>query len=385
MDACGAERNPDTLLAAFEPMPGVRYLNSAGQTPRLRSLQAAGHASVDASARPWEHSPDDWLARPARVRALAAQVYGVAAQCIALVPSVAYAMATAAANLPLHPGQRVLCLSEEHPSAIYAWARSAELAGATLTHLRRAPDADWTQVLLAALDRDVAVLVLPACHWHDGQPIDLQQVCTAARALGTAVVLDATQALGVLDLHPQALDADFIVAAGHKWLLGAPGLAYLYVAPRHHGGLPLEEHVWARVGGLSAAPRDRCDERAVGAARFDASGLLASAQLAMAGPALEQLTGWGPAWVRARLQLWQHALRAQCERGCSRRWQLTALSPHISALHLHGANAPAHAQMAVQLATQGILVAARGAGLRISPYLHNTEADAQALMNALTQ
>jgi selenocysteine lyase/cysteine desulfurase len=378
------ELTPDPTLAAFQLPPGLIYLNSAGQTPRLRSVIAAGTQALALGAQPWCSSMRAWLARPQRVRALAARVFGCRQEQLALVTSVAYGMATAAANLPLRSGQTVLTLAGEHASGIYAWATAAAAAGARWRQIERGDGDSWTESLLDAIGPDVAVVVTPACHWLDGRRVDLPRVAAAAQRVGAALVIDATQALGVQDLDLSALDPDFLVAAGHKWLLGAPGLGYLYVAERHHDRRPLEEHAWSRQGGLIAtAGAHEPPPRVSGAARFDASSVYAGLPLAAAEPAFEALLLWGRTHIHAQLQVWQQSLLAELRSRGMDDWIAAADCPQLTALSPPGANDTDCQQLSDELAAAGIMVAARGAAIRVSPYLHNHGADATALVEAL--
>jgi selenocysteine lyase/cysteine desulfurase len=373
----------DVMLAAFDLAPGSNYLNSAGQTPRLRTMLAAGARALAQSTRPWMVSIDDWLAVPDAVRSKAARLFGCGGEDLALVPSVAYGSATAAANLALRKGQIVLTLAGEHPSAVNAWIVAAARHGAAVQSVQHG-GATWTDAILAAVGPATAIVVVPACHWLDGREVDLLRVAAAVRAVGAALVVDATQAIGVLDIDLAAIDPDFLMAAGHKWLLGAPGLAYLYVAPRHQQGRPLEEHAWARCGGLIASELDRpLADRVPGAARFDASGIHAGLAIAMAAVALDQLSDWGVARVRRRLHAWQQRMLAELrERGLGD-WIAVADHPHHCALRPPRADAADCQQLVDWLASQGIIAAARGSTIRISPYLHSSDGDAGQLARAL--
>ena len=45
-------------------------------------------------------------------------------------------------------------------------------------------------------------------------------------------------------LDVAAIDPDFMVASGYKWLLCPYAFTFLYVATRHHGGQPIEHYTW---------------------------------------------------------------------------------------------------------------------------------------------
>lgn len=360
----------------------VRYLNCAGQAPRLRSVHAAGEAALLRSARPWQVSMQDWLAQPERVRASAAGLLGVSADCLALQTTVAYGMRLATAILPLSRAQTALVLADEHPSGTAPWLAACQRRDAQLVPVRRGPGQDWSGAVLAAIDSRCAVLVLPICHWHDGSQLDLVRIAARARQVGAALVIDATQAWGVLPINVAALDPDLLIAAGHKWLLGAPGLAFTYVAPRHHAAEPLERYAFARESGESLPAVDAQPLRYRGGARrFDSAGIYNSLCLAMAEPALHQLAQWDAEALRIQLAGWQSALRSALHaKGLGHCWR-RADSPHISALDVQGSAA----QMAARLRAEGFVVAARGTVLRISPHVHSSPEEAEALAAALSR
>lgn len=379
-----SQLDADAVLAAFDLRPDVNYLNSAGQTPRLHAVLAAGARAWAQSSQPWTQTTASWQARPQALRRQAAALFGCRGDDLALVSGVAYGSATAAANLPLRRGQSVLTLAGEHPSAVNAWAVAARHQGALMQQVERADGESWTDAVLAAIRGNTAVVAVPACHWLDGRAVDLPRVAAQARAVGAALVVDATQAIGVLALDLAVIDPDFLVAAGHKWLLGAAGLAYLYVAPRHQQGRPLEEHAWSRRGGLRDSVHARAlTARLAGAARFDAGGVAAGLPLAVAASALEQLSQWTIAGVHQQLQRWQQDLLAELRARGMDDWIVAADHPHLCALRPPAADAVECRRLANGLARKGIIVAARGSALRISPYLHSSDRDAEQLVEAL--
>lgn len=318
------------------------------------------------------------------MRALAAKMIACRAADLALVTSVADGSTVAAANLPLRARQRVLAPAGDHPSSVNAWHVRCARHGAHLQQLVKDPTRGWTECVLNAMDRDVAAVVVPACHWHDGALLDLVRIAAAARDAGAALLVDATHALGVIDLDLGAIDADFMHVAGQKWLLGAAGLSCLYVAPRHQCGRPLEEHGWSRSGGLNYGEfGTSLPEYVEGAMRFDAGGIYASLALPMPEVGLLQLHAWGIADERERLAAWPQCLSETLVANFMDDWMTGHESPHLSVLTPPGSDAGTRAQMATELAAEGIVLAARGSGLRISAYLHNSAADAERLVDAL--
>lgn len=108
--------------------------------------------------------------------------------------------------------------------------------------MRREPGQSWTDSVLAGCDERVAVVSVPQVHWTDRSLVDLDAVARRARQIGAALVVDASQSTGAMPLDVTALDPDFLVTMGYKWLLGPFALGYLYVAERHREGTALEDN-----------------------------------------------------------------------------------------------------------------------------------------------
>jgi kynureninase len=92
----------------FDIPAEVTYLNCANMAPQLRGVGAAGIAAVQARNAPWELSPEGWFSAAERLRGLFARIVNADAEGIALVPSVSYGMAIAAANVPVRRGRQLL-------------------------------------------------------------------------------------------------------------------------------------------------------------------------------------------------------------------------------------------------------------------------------------
>src|SRR5262249_23784614 len=157
-------------------------------------------------------------------------------------------IALAAANIPVAAGQSVVLLDGEFPSNVYAWHELARRGAAAVRTVTRPLGGDWTDPILAAIDPTTAVVALPNCHWTAGLFVDLHQVAAAARRVGAALVIDGSQSVGAYPLDVAAIQPDFLVTVGYKWLLGPYGLGYLYAAPRWRAsGVPLEYSWLARA------------------------------------------------------------------------------------------------------------------------------------------
>ena len=362
----------------------VAYLNNASYSPLPRAVRAAGEAGVAAKSAPWTMDAGAVTRQAEAVRAAAARVIGATADEIAIVPSVAYGIATAAANLPVPPGARILLAHGEFPSQSLAWARQAELRGATLDVVARPADGDWTRALLARIGQPglppVALAALTPLHWTDGALIDLPRLTPALRAQGAAIVVDATQAAGILHLDVEELGADFLVFPTYKWLLGPYTLAFLYAAPRRQGGTPLEQHGGNHAGGAEpfAGPMPAL---LPSARRFDMGERFNPVSLPMALAGMDLLRSWGRDAVAARLRWLTDLAAAEAQR---LGWR--ALPGELRVPHILGLRPPAGVEVAAvlaSLAARGVHVAERGGVLRLGVHAFNDEEDVRRFAEGL--
>lgn len=367
----------------FDLPEGVAYLNCAYMSPQLRSVTEAGLAAVPRKARPWERTvPDGWFADPEALRAAAARLMGAVADDVALVPSVSYAIATAAANVPVRTGQNIVVLAEQFPSNYYAWRMLAADRDAELRTARRPPLEGWTGAVLGAIDEDTAVVAVPNCHWSDGALVDLVQVGEKVRDVGAALVVDASQSLGAHPIDVDEVQPDFLASVTYKWQLGPYELAYLYVGPRwRETGRPIEASWLARADAEDFTGLvDYTDEYAPGARRFDMGGYPQFILGPMALAGLNQLLDWGVDRVRATIAPLTRWIADQARAmGCE------ALDEGERVGHMLGVRLPdgVPPELTGELEEAGVYVSVRGDAIRISPHVYNDADDAGRLLGVL--
>lgn len=365
----------------FDIPDEIAYLNCAYMSPLLNAARIAGQAAVARKSQPWVIHPTDFFTDAETVRTLFARLIEADADGIAIIPSVSYGIALAAANLPVRAGQNILILAEQFPSNVYTWRDVARRTGATLRTIARPPDDDWTTALLSELDEHTAVVAIPQCHWTDGSLVDLPRVSRGIRQVGAALVVDATQSLGAYPLTIPAVQPDFLVAAAYKWLLGPYSLGFLYVAPQHRAGRPLE-HTWLGRAGSEDFTRlvSYRDDLQPGARQFDVGERSNFALLPIAIVALQQILSWGVPEIAATLAILTQDIM---QRAAALGFQVAAAERRGS--HMLGIRFPhaAPSDIAHQLATAQVFVSMRGQSMRIAPHLYNTQADIDRLFAVL--
>ena len=135
----------------FDLPEEVAYLNCAYMGPLARRVLSAGIDGLSRKARPWSIEPSDFFTPLTEARRLFGELIGGDPDGVAMVPSVSYGMAIAAANLPVRQGENIVVLAEQFPSNIYVWRQLARDHGAEVLTVQRAADDDWTRDVIAAI------------------------------------------------------------------------------------------------------------------------------------------------------------------------------------------------------------------------------------------
>lgn len=367
----------------FEIPDAVAYFNCAFLSPQLHTVAAAGRAGIDRSASPWNVRAEHFFHESTIARGLFAKLVEAQPADIAILPSVSYGIAIAAANVKVGPAERIVVLAEQFPSNVYHWRELAQQMGAEVVTVDRPEDSDWTTALLATIDERAAVVAVPNVHWTDGSYVDLTRIGERCLAVNAALVVDSTQSLGASPLSVAAVRPAFLVSAAYKWLLGPYGLAFMYVDPAYQSGQPIE-HNWLNRKDSEdfAGLVNYRDEFQAGASRFDVGESSNFILLPMAIAALEQILEWRVTDVSRSLAVMTEAI---AERGLA--LDLMAAPVSQRANHMIGLRFPEGmpAGLMERLADEKVFVSARGSSMRISPHLYNNEHDIDRLFDVLSR
>ncbi len=224
------------LREQFDLPPGVIYLdgNSLGVLPRAtpaRLAQAVAQEWGQGLIRSWNSA--GWFTLPQRVGDKIAQLIGAGAgevvaadsTSINLYKVLAAALHMAAADTP-HK-KRIVSERSNFPTDLYIAEALCQERGYTLTLVE-------PQEIEAALQDDVAVLMLTHVNYRTGAMHDMAALTAKAHARGILCVWDLAHSTGAVPVHLHAAQADFAVGCGYKYLNGGPGApAFVWVHPRH--------------------------------------------------------------------------------------------------------------------------------------------------------
>ena len=370
--------------AAFDLPRDVGYFNAAGTGLLPRAVQEAARKAVGRKGQPWLLDAGFAEQQYERARAAAAALIGADPNDVALVSSVGYGVAIAGKILSIAKGTRVLVLENDHTSPVLEWMTRAPCVGFSVETVRQPGDGDWTAAVLSAIarpgDPPVSLASISSVHWADGGVVDMRVVKEALDACGGRLLVDATQSVGVLPNDVTALDPDILVFPAYKWVLGPYGRAFVYIAKRHQGWLPLEQTSWGRIDVRAENDVYFADTRYLpNARRFDMGERDHFISMEMAAIGMEMVAAWGVDAIAQRLRWVTDDIAAGLSGTGIEMLPQHRRAPHILSLRL-----PGDARAAVRrLAEQKLYVMPRLGRVRVSPHVYNDAEEVARLVAAL--
>ncbi len=239
------------------------YLNHAGVAPWPRRTCEAVKAFAEENMRQGARFYPRWLETEARLRGALAELIGAPSpDDIALVKNTSEALSMVAHGLDWTAGDNVVTAACEFPSNRIVW-ESLTPFGVEVREavLGERPE----EALMAQVDERTRLLSISAIQYADGLRMDLQRLGAFCRERGVLFCVDAIQAVGAVAFDVRAIQADFAMADGHKWMLAPEGLGFFYSTPEARERLVLRQYGWHMVE--EAGDFERRDWRVAKSAR----------------------------------------------------------------------------------------------------------------------
>lgn len=327
--------------------------------------------------------PMPWAGQLEHVRGLAGRLLGCPAGDVAFVKGSAEGIGLVALGLDWHPGDEVVVYEREFPAGVLPWLNLAHRdvrVRFVRDRGRHRFDAADVEAVVGERTRAVCVGLV---NFGNGFRAPVEALAEVCRRHGAWLLVDATQAAGVLRVDAAALGCHLLVAHGYKFLLSGYGTAPCYVHPDLRAALRVPEPGWKTVmggGDDSITDWTRLD-RADGARRFEPS-IPAIASIVGMGASLELLLGLGSAAV----ERWATGLAASAADALRERGFAVASSDRpgerSSILSVDRPGTDLH-RLEDRLREAGVVVAVREGRVRLSFHGYNDEGDIERLLGAL--
>jgi selenocysteine lyase/cysteine desulfurase len=344
------------------------YLNHAAVGPwPLRTTEAVKRFAEENCHYGAAHYPE-WLKQEQILREQLRNLLNApSTDDIALVKNTSEAISMVAYGLDWQTGDNIVSSHEEFPSNRIPWqslvVKGVEFREANLNHAQ-SPE----QALFDLVDANTRLITISSVQYASGLRLNLERIGSFCRERNILLSVDAIQSLGALRFDVQDCQADFVMADGHKWMLGPEGLGVFYVSPRVRDRLSLMQYGWHMVE--NAGDYDsKSWQPAASARRFECGSpnmlgihaLSASLSLLLE-LGMEQVEKE----VLERSVLLTEAL-AQNRHGVL----LSSKNPeHQSGIVTFRHRTIDHSTLFQRLKQHGILCALRGGGIRFSPHFY---------------
>ncbi|HSJ26321.1 MAG TPA: aminotransferase class V-fold PLP-dependent enzyme [Longimicrobiales bacterium] len=353
------------------------YLNSCS----LGALSHRALASVGTFHENWHEYGasawyETWVGRLDELRSRVGGMLNARQQDVALCASTSAALATLASSFDYSRRNRIVIAELDFPTVAYQWM---ERPGVEIV---RIPSDDGIstdpQRMAEAVDDRTAIVAISHVYFTTGAIQQTAPIAEAARRHGALFLVDAYQGAGQVPIDVSELGADALVTGPLKWLLGGPGLAYLYV----------REEWWRQLrptttGWFAARDQFAFDihhfEFKDDARRFElGTPALPTVHSALGGQSI--IDEIGVSAIRARnSELTEYLLQRLEAAGLHVRGAATpdARSALVMVRHADPAAAVAH------LAAHDVIVDARPGYVRVSPHFYNTRDELDHFVNTL--
>jgi len=350
------------------------YLNSCSQGPLSDAVQAGMEefmASWHEQGSPWEL----WVNRYEEARSAFARFINASPDEVAIVTSVSAGINGIASALTFQERKKVVMGEFEFPTMGHVWLAQRS-RGADVQFVAAEgnciPAANYEKLV------DHNTLIVPLTHvcFKNGFRSEVNAITQIAHRSGALVMLDDYQDCGTRPIDVKAMDLDFFVTGTLKYLLGPPGLAFMYVRKELISSLvPTVTGWFAQANPFAYDPK--LFDLSPTARRFE-SGSPSVPNVYAALPGFQLLQEIGMENVAGHVRnLAQSLLSRAHDLG------IRAKTPADSTGPLVVLQSKDSSLLVQKLAEDNIVASNRHDGLRISFHVYNTMDDVQAVVEVL--
>ena len=224
------------LRESFSIPEGIVYLNGNSLGPLQNKVKQRLKEVIDLEwgedlITSW--NKHGWMDLPEKVGEKIAPIIGASRGQVVCCDSISINLFKLLASaMQLRPSRtKILSQLDNFPTDLYVAAGLEQILGKSRCKLELRSPKD----LVAAMNEEVAVLMLSHVNFRDGSVHDVADLTRIAHEKDILVLWDLAHSAGVLSITLDEWDVDFAVGCGYKYLNGGPGApSFLYVNRRLH-------------------------------------------------------------------------------------------------------------------------------------------------------
>jgi selenocysteine lyase/cysteine desulfurase len=219
-----------TYRAEFSILQRKTYLNSCSlgalSQRSIKGMEQFMEMWNEWGAHAWY---EIWLGEIAKVRQKFASLIGAQLHEVAIAPSVSTALSSIASALDYSTRNKVVMADMDFPTLPYQWLVKERLG--VECRFVESPDRVYVppELFTAEVDNKTALVATSRVLYTSGYIQDIRAVADIAHKHGAYLLVDDYQGTGQIPINVNAMDIDFLVTGTLKWLMGGPGLAFVYI------------------------------------------------------------------------------------------------------------------------------------------------------------
>ncbi len=362
------------LRSHFPILSQKTYLYNCSQG----ALSDAAESGLRAYAESWRTSSapwNDWIEAYEAMRGEFARFINAHPDEVAIVTSASAGISAVANAIDLRERSNVVMGEYEFPTMGQIWL-AQRMRGAHIQFLEGPNNSISIDAYERAIDKNTAIVPVSEVSFLNGFRSDVASVTRLGHDKGALVFLDGYQDCGTRPIDVKALDVDFYVTGTLKYLLGPPGLAFLYVRRSLIESLNSPLTSWMAQRDVFAFNTRKLDP-ASEARRFE-GGSPAMPSIYTARPALSLLVSIGLENVATQIaQLTRAFTQGTRALGIATKTPETSLGPLVVVRALDAG------ALVNKLTESGVIVSARLDGVRFSFHVYNNLADVNTALSVL--
>ncbi len=355
----------------FPQDESICYLNHAAVSPWPKRTQLAVSKFAEENVKFGATYYLEWLKVDKALREqLARLINANSYRDIALSKSTSEALSIIAYGIAWEEGDEVIISNQEFPSNRIVWESLAN-KGVSVS-VANIDGANPIEAIAAKITPNTKLISISSVQYASGLTLDLNRLGALCTENNILFCVDAIQSLGAVPFDLTDTNADFVVADGHKWMMGPEGLALFYVKPEIRDSLTLNQYGWHMVANRGDYTREEWTV-AQDATRFEC-GSPNTLGIHALNASLSLIEELGVTNIQSKLRQVTEYLVEQLLSISD----IEILSPLLNAnqsgivtFRIKHINSEA---LYAKLMKQGVICACRGGGVRFSPHFYTSKA-----------
>jgi selenocysteine lyase/cysteine desulfurase len=233
---------PEEFRQRFPALTDTAHFASCSQGAMSDALVSALlelQYTMREQGAPWHR----WMEEVDTARDMFADLIGAHPDEVAVVSCASAAAFQVASTQDWAHRPRIVTTDMEFPSIAHVWLAQQPF-GAQIVHASEHDGILETSDYESLIDETCSLVSVPLVSYRNGLRLPMKGVIQAAKSAGARTFVDAYQGTGVEPIDVHELDCDYLTSGSLKYLLGLPGIAFLYVRSGMKDAAPPVQTGW---------------------------------------------------------------------------------------------------------------------------------------------